>query len=360
MRGIKLLHGELELPAFLPDATYGIVRTLDFNDVLMTGTGGLVMNAMHLAKKPGLRLIKKFNGINKLTGFPNPILTDSGGFQIFSLIRENKKYGEIRNNEVIFHPGLSDKKYIYTPEKCIQNQFSYRSDIMMCLDYCTHPDDDIEIQKKSVDMTVRWAKLCKKEYENQIKNYKYTDTQRPLIFAIIQGGSDRPLRKYCADSLIDIGFDGYGFGGWPLDSSGNLVTDILKYTAELMPSALIKYAMGLGRPEEIVECCQFGYNLFDCVIPTREARHQRLYVFTDDDIYKKPFYSFVYILDDKYAVDEKPVSESCDCYTCKHYSRAFIRHLFKINDPLAHRLATIHNLRFYAALMEKIRIRRRV
>jgi queuine tRNA-ribosyltransferase len=186
-------------------------------------------------------------------------------------------------------------------------------------------------------------------------NYKYSDSHRPLIFAIIQGGNDKKLREQFAKSLLDIGFDGFGFGGWPIDTDGVLVTDILKYTAELMPDDQVKYAMGLGKPEEIVELSRYGYNLFDCVIPTREARHHRLYIFLSDDIYDKPFYEFVYILDEKHRTADKPVSENCDCYTCENYSRAFLRHLFKVGDTLAYRLATIHNLRFYSKLMEKIR-----
>ena len=150
-------------------------------------------------------------------------------------------------------------------------------------------------------------------------------------------------------------FDGYGFGGWPVSSEGRLIKDILAYTAGLMPDDTIKYAMGLGKPDGIMQCVKMGYNLFDCVIPTREARHHRLYVFTDDDVNYNPFYEFIYILDDKYRTDEKSISEDCDCYTCKNYSKAFIRHLFKAGDTLAYRLATIHNLRFYSILMEKIR-----
>ena len=355
MKRINLLHGQLELPAFFPDGTYGVIRSLDFNDVSNAGIPGVVMNAMHLASKPGLKLIKKSNGIHNLVGFDKPILTDSGGFQVFSLIRENKKYGEIRNNELIFYPGLSSEKYIYTPQKCIQNQFAYRSDMVVCLDYCTHPDDPPKVHRQSVETTLRWAKACKKEYEIQMKNYKYTEDHRPLLFAVIQGGNEKELRKYCAEGLIEIGFDGFGFGGWPLDSTGNMVMDILEYTASLMPAETIKYAMGIGRPEEIVECCKFGYNLFDCVIPTREARRQRLYVFTDDDVYNKPFYKYVYIMDDIHAIDTTPIGDDCQCYTCQNYSKAYLRHLFKVGDSLAHRLATIHNLHFYATLMERIK-----
>jgi queuine tRNA-ribosyltransferase len=294
-------------------------------------------------------------GINAFAGFHGPVLTDSGGFQVFSLIRENKRYGQIRNNEVIFYPGMGADKYIYSPQKCIQNQFSIGSDIIMCLDYCTHPDDPPDVQRQSVETTIRWAALCKREYELQCKNQRLAQQDRPMIFGIIQGGADHALRRQCADALTDIGFDGFGFGGWPLDAQGNLMDDILAYTAALMPDSGIKYAMGLGRPEEIVRCAAMGYTLFDCVIPTREARHRRLYVFTQKDITTPDFYRFMYIMDDDYAADTAPVSEDCDCPCCRQYSRAYLRHLFKLDDPLAYRLATLHNLRFYSMLMERIR-----
>jgi queuine tRNA-ribosyltransferase len=356
MNSISLIHNKnLSLPAFFPDGTYGVVKAVDAIDVANAGVDGIVMNALHLSSKPGAKIIKTVGGINNFTGFKGPVLTDSGGFQVFSLIRDNKKYGEIRKKEIIFYPDMtSESKYIYTPQKCIQNQFAYKSDIIMCLDYCTHPNDPRELQEKSVETTVKWARLCKEEYAKQINNYKYTSSKRPLIFGIIQGGNYHDLRQKCAEELVGIGFDGFGFGGWPLDEKGNFLWDILKLTADLMPDNLLKYAMGVGRPEEIVKCVEFGYTLFDCVIPTREARHHRLYTFIDE-IDREPFYDFVYIMDDKYINDTMPISGHCDCFCCKNFSRAFLRHLFKIGDSLACRLATIHNLRFYSMLMEKIR-----
>jgi len=302
-----------------------------------------------------LAIIRKHGGINKFINYQRPILTDSGGFQVFSLLRENSKNGQINKNEIIFRPNQGKDKIVFTPEKCVQLQFAIKSDIIMCLDYCTHPDDSDETQQLSVETTVRWALKCKREYELQLKNYKYTNEKRPLLFAIIQGGNDRGLRKLCAEKLIDMGFDGFGFGGWPVDSNGSLVSDILRYTADLMPQGSVKYAMGLGKPEEIVECVGMGYNLFDCVIPTREARHKRLYVYNDMAKLENDFYSYLYIMDEKYITDTSAVSGLCDCLCCKNYSIAYLRHLFVINDPLALRLATIHNLRFFTMLMEKLR-----
>ena len=291
-----------------------------------------------------------------------PILSDSGGFQLFSLIRQNPKLGTIRENKVIFK--FSDgKKKILTPEKCIQAQFHLSSDIMMCLDYCTHSEDSPEVQLESVNRTIAWAKLCRAEYDRYLSQNR--DERRPLIFAIIQGGNDRALRQHCADSLKSVGFDGYAFGGWPIDAKGDLLEDILAYTAELMPDDHPKYALGVGKPENIVACAEMGYNLFDCVVPTRDARHRRLYIFNADDwesvdLSKDDFYSCLYIQDKKHVTDSNPVSSLCDCLCCKNYSRAYLHYLFRIKDTLAYRLATIHNLRFYMNLMELIRKKRNV
>ena len=348
---LSLNHGDVQLPAFFPDATRGVVRCVDAQDLIGCKVPGLVMNTYHLLTKPGPSTIKALGGLHSFSGWNRPILTDSGGFQVFSLIRENEKFGEIRRNEIIFRPqaaedGKKSKKISITPEKCIQAQFAYGSDIIMCLDYCTHPDDPAEINQLSVEITIEWAQRCKDEY-NRLAAQLKGPRKKPLIFGIIQGGRDLVLRKKCAEALIKIGFDGFGFGGWPLDSNGKLTEDILAYTASLMPDDLPKYAMGIGRPEGIVACLKMGFNLFDCVIPTREARHNRLYVFNND------FYEHFYPLDDIHRRDPRPISDVCDCYTCANYSRGYLRHLLAVNDSLGFRLSTIHNLRFYTMLLER-------
>lgn len=351
---VNMLHGDLELPAFFPDGTYGVVRSVDSNDLETINVKGMIVNTFHLMNKIGIRNIKVLGGIHKLINWQRPIVSDSGGFQVFSMIKENEKRGEIRKNEIIFR--FEDgEKFIFTPEKCIQMQFALGSDIIMCLDYCTHPNDSEDINEKSVETTVRWAKTCKAEYERQLKSKKYNKNRRPLIFGIIQGGDNKELRRKCAEELIKIGFDGFGYGGWPLDNDNNLVTDILEYTAKLMPDDKIKYAMGVGKPEEIVECAKMGYNLFDCVIPTREARHNRLYVFEKNKNLDEKFYRYIRILDKEYLSDMTPVDADCDCECCKNYTKAYLHHLFKIGDSQADRLATIHNLKFYTKLMERIR-----
>lgn len=358
MKTLETPSGRLPLPAFFPDATFGAIRAGSFDDVDAAGLRGCEMNSYHLMTKPGAKLIKSLGGLHGFTGYGGAILTDSGGFQLYSLIRENPEYGEIRDKEIIFRPDRGKEKLTFTPEKCMQVQFQYGSDIMMALDMCTHPDDPIDVQKRSVDLTVRWGERCRAEFDKLAKKLD----RKPLLFGIVQGGADPALRMECGRRLEEIGFDGYGFGGWPMDASGAFRLDILKMAADAMPDHKVKYAMGLGRPEEIAALVGMGYSLFDCVIPTREARHQRLYVFnpgmaTAEGV-RQPdgkFYRFLYILDDDHRRDGAPVDESCDCALCRRYSRAYLHHLFKVGDPAALRLATAHNLRFYGRLMDLLR-----
>ena len=350
--------GRLPLPCFFPDATYGAIRAGSLDDIGAAGLHGCEMNSYHLMSRPGAKLIKSLGGLHGFTGYGGTILTDSGGFQLYSLIRENPDYGEIRDREILFRPDLGREKLIYTPEKCIQVQFQYGSDIMMALDMCTHPDDPADVQRRSVELTVRWGERCRAEFDKLSARME----KKPLLFGIVQGGSDPDLRKECGRRLEQIGFDGYGFGGWPLDSTGAFRPDILQMAADAMPDGKVKYAMGLGRPEEIAMLTDMGYSLFDCVIPTREARHQRLYTWRDGMDTPQgvrrgdgKFYKFLYILDEEHRRDPRPVDERCDCLLCRNHSRAYLHHLFKVNDPYALRLATAHNLRFYGKLMELLR-----
>ena len=358
MKHLDTPSGRVPLPAFFPDATYAAVRAADFGAVERAGLHGCEMNSYHLMTKPGAKLVKALGGLHGFSGYRGAILTDSGGFQLYSLIRENPAYGEIRDKEIIFRPDGGKDKLTFTPEKCIQAQFQYGSDIMMALDMCTHPDDPPEVQRRSVELTVAWSRRCKAEFDKLCGGRE----NRPLLFGIVQGGADPELRKECGERLEEIGFDGYGFGGWPLGANGEFRADVLQMAADAMPDHKVKYAMGLGRPEEIAACVQMGYTLFDCVIPTREARHQRLYVFADGcenaDAVRRAdgkFYRFHYAMDDKHARDPRPVDERCDCALCRNHSRAYLHHLFRVGDPSAMRLATEHNLRFYGRLMELLR-----
>lgn len=356
-------HGSLLLPAFFPDATRGVVRTVDASDLRGCGVQGVVVNALHVAQAPGVGLVKSQGGIHPFMNWDRPVISDSGGFQAMSMIRENARYGTISDGGITFvnADARGRRKLKLSPEKSIQIQFDLGSDIMMCLDDCPLPEAGQREVAESVRRTVLWARRCKQEYERQVSNRHLPEDARPMLFGIIHGGYNEAARRSCAEELLPIGFDGYGFGGWPLDLEGNLAAETLAYTASLMPDHLPKYALGVGSPENVVRCTDMGYRIFDCVLPTRDARHQRLYCFdTDADEgggtpADRLAYSFVYIQDDKYKRDPRPISASCDCHCCTHYSRSYVHHLFNIQDGLAQRLATIHNLRFYARLMERVR-----
>ena len=347
-------HGTVRLPAFFPDATRAVVRTVDAQDLEDCGIQGLIVNTFHVTSTPGVGLVKSQGGVHDFMGWERPVITDSGGFQAMSMIRENARYGTISDAGITFSnfDAKNRKKLKLTPQKCIQIQFDLGSDVMMCLDDCPHPEASKEQVEASVRRTVKWAKQCKKEFERQVEARKLAPADRPMLFGIIQGGYSKHMRWQCAEALIEIGFDGYGFGGWPLTPEGDMATSILDYTAQLMPDEGFKYAMGVGNPQAIVRCVEMGYDLFDCVLPTRDARHERLYCADSDD---PASFSYLYIEDDKHKRDARPISEQCDCACCRRYSRSYLHHLFQIQDGLAGRLATIHNLRFYARLMERLR-----
>jgi queuine tRNA-ribosyltransferase len=212
-----------------------------------------------------------------------------------------------------------------------------------------------------VERTIGWARRCKEEFERLVQVHNLGEGQRPFLFGVIQGGYDRALRKRCAEALLSLGFDGFGFGGWPLTPEGELAEEILAFTAALVPDELPRFALGLGSPQHIVRCYQMGWRIFDCVLPTRDARHGRLYAynassFDDVDLLAPEFYHFVYVRDEKHKREQGPVSTACDCACCRSYSLSYLHHLFDVGDPLGLRLATLHNLRFYTHLLERIAV----
>ena len=355
MKELIIRGRKAELPMFLPDATKGFVRGVSSKDLSECGIKGVVVNTYHLLYNDLVREIENKKGIHNYMEFNEIVISDSGGFQVMSLIRKNNKYGEINDDGAVFI--MDGKKIHLTPEKCIQMQIKIGSDIVMCLDDCTEPDLSYAEQEKSVERTISWAKRCRKEFDRLTKNLN--ENEKPLIFGIIQGGNHLELRKKCAEELIKLDFGGYAFGGWPVEN-GKFLHEILKYTCELMPNDKLKYAMGVGKPEDIVYCARIGYNLFDCVIPTREARHGRIYILNEKrrlkikNLNSKNFYKTLQITNNKYRLDAKPLDKNCQCYTCQNYSRAYIHHLFKTKEPLGQRLATIHNLHFYLYLIKQL------
>lgn len=356
MRRLDTLHGPLELPVFMPDATRGVVRALDAEGLETAGVGCVMVNALHLGSRPGASVIENAGGIHRFMGWNGPVASDSGGYQIYSLLANNPKAGAVTAAGFTYRAAKGGRKERLTPEQCIKRQFRLGADILFCLDYCTHPDADASTQRESVERTVDWARQCKEAFVRRVG--EDGTSARPLLFAVIQGGADVGLRRACAEQLLEIGFDGYGYGGWPIDREGRLL-DMVAHVAGLVPEDLPKHGLGIGKPENLVRAARAGYDLFDCVIPTRDARRKRLYAFNGDpdtiSLDDKSFYRHVYLQDEEHARANGPIDDICDAPCCRRYSRAYLHHLFRADEGLAHRLATIHNLRFYTRLIERLR-----
>lgn len=360
MNPIQLNSGLLTLPVFLPDATLGVVRSLDMTDVEKCGINGLVMNVFHLMQKPGASTIHALGGLHKMTGWCGPIVTDSGGFQAYSLISEQPKRGTINDKGLSVVTEQSGRRFLLTPEKSIQLQINFGADIIMCLDECTHVDAPHDKQLQAVERTINWAKRCKKEYMHQVEQRGWDEARKPLLFGVVQGGGDHTLRKRCADALLDIGFDGYGFGGWPLDGDGDLVTDLLAAVRSFIPAKFPMHALGVGHPQSIATCVAMGYDMFDSALPTRDARKGRLYTFRrspEESGFDVDAFTFdmIYVQDKKHIKDNRPISSHCTCYTCSRYSIGYLHHLFASREIAAARLATMHNLHFMTTLMDFLR-----
>lgn len=343
---LDTLHGHLKLPAFMPDATYGAVKTLSFDDVKATGTQAIVTNTLHLFLRPGDEYIKSHGGLHQFFNWEGIIGTDSGGFQVFSLIHKSG-FGKITGDGAEFVSPHNGSTHILTPQSSQQIQHNMGSDIRIVLDDCLDHTITRKEAEEAVERTIRWASQSKQAFLKleglSDDTFASTDgSKRPLLFAVVQGGSFPDLRKHCAQELTKIGFDGYNFGGYPLDNKGKLATEVLNITADAIPDDKPKYAMGIGTPEDILTCIKMGYNLFDTVLPTRNARHG--YLFTSEGI--------VRLNNSKYHTDQTVLDPECPCSACTSgYSKAYIRHLIKIKEPAGMRLATIHNLHYYQSII---------
>lgn len=376
MQKIKIKGQTYQLPIYLPDATLGVARNLDSLDLLRVGLEGVMVNTYHLIQKPGEEILQKVGGIKKLMNWSGFVSSDSGGFQLFSLIQKNPDIGKITDEGIILYTGpKKQKKTLFTPEDSIRMQFALGSDVMICLDDFSPPKANEKRIRESVERTIAWAKRAKVEFEKQLQKHGFTDDNRPLLLAPIQGHNSHNWREFCSQELQKIGFDIYGLGGWPLDEQGKFDYSFCQKNAELTPKDSFRFALGVGTPENIVKLFFMGYQFFDCVLPTRDARHQRLYVFKvdpktlDREILKKltqenrlnEIFDYTYIGKGKFATDNSAVSQFCDCTLCKktddipQVSKAYLYHLFKIEDGSAFRLASLHNLRTYTLLIEALR-----
>jgi len=348
---LKTPHGEIKTPVFMPIATRAAVKSLNPEELKEIGAEIVLSNTYHLMLRPGAQIIKKAGGLHRFMNWSGPILTDSGGYQLFSLARREaiSQNVKITSQAAIFQDPVDGNKYVLTPEKSIAIQKDLDSDVMMVLDWCVaYPANKKEIEK-SVKLTTDWAKRGKVQSSKlKVKN---------LLFGIVQGGVFKDLRQKSWKDLRNIGFDGYAIGGLAVGEPVKKMYEILDYLLPQMDENKPRYLMGVGYPEQIVEAVRRGVDMFDCVIPTRHARHGEMFKFKIQNSKFKTsgFYELIQIGKAKFKNDFQPMDKNCFCYTCQNFSRAYLHHLYKTNELLYHRLATIHNLKFYLDLMAEIR-----
>ncbi len=386
---LVLPHGSVQTPFFMPIATRGAVKHVLPQELEELGAEIILANAYHLLQRPGLAVLKKFGGLHDFMRWPRPILTDSGGYQVFSLAHKRK----ITEKGVQFRSEIDGKEIFLTPENVVEAQITIGSDIIMVLDECPPYPSQHAYMQKSLERTIRWAKRAKIYFEKRIKenfSTRFTrskNNSRPLLFGIIQGGTYKDLREKSAKETVHIGFDGYAIGGVSVGEPRASKQEEITWSLTYLPKDKPRYLMGLGKPEEIVWAVRQGVDMFDCIIPTREARHGRLYVFSgvipakagiqtppnppldkgrnggvdprvkpeDDRSGKQSFYKTINIKSAAFAKDAKAIDTNCPCTACRNFSRAYIRHLFSVNEMLGQHLATLHNLSFYLGLMRELR-----
>lgn len=329
---ISTPHGEIETPIFMPVGTRGTVKAMTPEEVKNLGAQIILSNTYHLYLKPGHELIDEAGGLHKFMNWNYPILTDSGGFQVFSLSDLRK----ITEEGVEFRSHIDGSKHFIGPEKSMEIQNALGSDIMMCFDECTPYPSNYEYSKESMERTTRWAKRCKEYHKN---------TDKQGLFGIVQGGMFKDLRETSAKDLVDMDFPGYAVGGLSVGEPKDLMCDILEFTTPLLPKNKPRYLMGVGTPDYLFEAVIRGIDMADCVLPTRLARNGTVL----------SSHGKLVIRNAKYAKDFSKLDPECDCYACTNYSRAYIRHLFNVGEILGARLTTIHNLYFLIKLMENIR-----
>jgi queuine tRNA-ribosyltransferase len=324
-------HGSFATPAFLPVGTQGSIKSLTPEELVEIGVEAILGNTYHLYLRPGHETIGRLGGLHTFTHWEKPILTDSGGFQIFSLGSLRK----ISEGGVTFQSHLDGSSHFLTPEKVLEIQRVLGSDIAMVLDECVPYPSPYEYVKISMERTNRWAK----------RSLEVRRENDPALFAIVQGGVHRDLREKSVQTLVKMGFQGYAIGGLSVGEPKSMMSDVLEWITPFLPENTPRYLMGVGTPEDILNAVMLGVDFFDCVLPTRNARNGTLFTSSGKISIKQA----------QYAEDKKPVDETCACYTCRHYSRAYLRHLYLSKEILSSRLNTIHNLFYYINLLVKIK-----
>lgn len=328
---IKTRHGSVKTPAFMPVGTQAAVKSLSPSDLCALDVQMIIINAYHLYLRPGHEVIKAAGGVHKFMNWQRPVATDSGGFQVLSLSRKRK----ILEEGISFQSHLDGSTHLLTPSGSIEIQQSLGSDIMMCLDECPPSDSTKDRLKKAVENTTIWARRCKEAQKDN----------GSALFGIIQGGTDMDMRKRSACELMEIGFDGYSIGGLGIGERAEETYETTLGCTSLLPEEKIRYLMGIGKPTDIVEAVTRGVDLFDCVIPTRNARNGSIFTNKGKIVIKNA----------RYLDDNSPLDNKCECYTCLNFTKSYLRHLFMAGELLAFRLLTLHNLSYYISLMKRIR-----
>jgi queuine tRNA-ribosyltransferase len=326
-----LPRGTVETPAFMPVGTYGSVKSMTSEELMADGAQIILGNTFHLMLRPGLDIIGAHNGLHRFIHWDRPILTDSGGFQVWSLGKMRK----ITEQGVRFRSPVDGAEVFLGPERSIDVQHALGSDIIMIFDECTPYPATEDEAKSSMLLSLRWAERCKEQHGEHDS----------ALFGIVQGGIYSGLRAESINGLKKLGFDGYAIGGLSVGEPLEEMLAVLDDLCPMMPTDKPRYLMGVGKPEDIVEAVLRGVDMFDCVLPTRNARNGWLFTQHGD----------VKIRNAKYALDTSPIDEDCSCYTCRYYSKSYLRHLQRCNEILGSRLATIHNLHYYQQLMRGLR-----
>ncbi len=344
-------HGEVETPVFMPVGTLASVKGVPQDILEELGVQILLGNTYHLYLRPGVEQVRKLGGLHRFMSWPRAILTDSGGFQVFSLTDLRK----VTEEGVTFRSHLDGSSHFFSPESAMDAQIGLGADIIMAFDECTEYPADRERMQASMELTLRWAERSKKHFEehkNEVPWRNYVGTAispqteaTQALFGIVQGGMDLALRKESAERTIEIGYPGYAIGGLSVGEPRALTREVVESTLEYLPADKPRYLMGVGTPEEIVEYANLGIDMMDCVLPTRAARHGLL--FTSE--------GKISIKQARYAGDEAPLDPNCGCRVCSRYSRAYLRHLYASNEVLAQVLNTVHNLSFYLDTMRAVR-----
>ena len=332
---LKTDHGTVETPVFMPVGTQGTVKSLSPEELLQSNTSIILNNAYHLYLRPGEELLDSIGGAHKFCGWDGPILTDSGGYQIYSLSNLNKTSDE----GVQFQSHLDGSLHFFTPERIIDIQKKIGADIIMPLDKpIAYPSDKIDAQSAN-RLTIEWAKRSKESFENTKGYHNY----KQVLFGILQGGVFTDLRKMAIEEMTELDFPGYAIGGLAVGEPKDLLFELTDFSTDFMPVEKPRYLMGIGKPEDIVESIGMGVDMFDCVLPTRVGRNGWIYTHAGRLVIKNAEFK-----DDLSAIDD-----SCNCYACKNFSRAYLRHLFNAGEMLGPRLASLHNITFYQKLIEE-------